>query len=82
MCVSYWPSAIAEPSVCGQYQVELSEEEKDRIGYITRRFKLSPVDNVRGHHWYIHTFTQALNEVVHVHHPSLMTITSMGKNFG
>lgn len=30
----------------GGYQVELSEEEKDRGSYITRRFKLSMVDKV------------------------------------
>ena len=46
MSVKYWPSTKEEPSVYGGYQVVLSEEEKDRGDYITRRFKLSPVDNV------------------------------------
>ena len=30
----------------GAYQLELSEDEKDKGDYITRRFKLSPVDKV------------------------------------
>ncbi len=45
MCVKYWPSSKDEPVVYGGYQVQLSEDEKDRGDYITRRFKLSPVDN-------------------------------------
>ena len=48
MCVKYWPSGVGDPGVYGGYQVELSEEEKDRGGYITRRFKVSPVDKVKG----------------------------------
>ena len=32
----------------GAYQLELSEDEKDKGDYITRRFKLSPVDKVGG----------------------------------
>lgn len=46
MCVKYWPSAVGDPSVYGGFQVELSEEEKDRGSYITRRFKLSMLDKV------------------------------------
>ena len=48
MCVKYWPSGAGDPSVYGGFQVELSEDEKDRGSYITRRFKLSPVDKVKG----------------------------------
>lgn len=48
MCVKYWPSGVSDPGVYGGYQVELSEEEKDRGSYITRRFKMSPVDKVKG----------------------------------
>ncbi len=44
--MKYWPSSKGEPDVYGGYQVQLSEDEKDRGDYITRRFKLSPVDNV------------------------------------
>lgn len=50
MCVKYWPSGVGDPSVYGAYQVELSEEEKDRGSYITRRFKLCLLDKVKGHH--------------------------------
>ena len=48
MCVKYWPSGVGDPSVFGGYQVELSEDEKDRGSYITRRFKLSSLDKVKG----------------------------------
>lgn len=48
MCVKYWPSGVGDPSVYGNYQVELSEDEKDRGGYITRRFKLSLLNKVKG----------------------------------
>ncbi len=49
--MKYWPSSKDEPVVYGGYQVQLSEDEKDRGDYITRRFKLSPVDNkVRSTH--------------------------------
>ena len=50
MCVKYWPSGVSDPGVFGGYQVELSEDEKDRGSYITRRFKLSPLDKVKGCH--------------------------------
>ncbi len=47
--MKYWPgSGVGEPSVFGKFQVELSEDEKERGSYITRRFKLSPVDKVKG----------------------------------
>ena len=46
MSVKYWPTVKDEPRVCGGYQVQLSEEEKDRGDYITRRFKIFPVDKV------------------------------------
>lgn len=48
--MKYWPSGVGDPSVYGGYQVELSEEEKDRGSYLTRRFKLSMLDKVRDHH--------------------------------
>ena len=28
--MKYWPTVKDEPCVCGGYQVQLSEEEKDR----------------------------------------------------
>ena len=46
--MKYWPSGVNDPSVFGAYQIELSEDEKDRGQYITRRFKVSPVDKVKG----------------------------------
>lgn len=46
--MKYWPSGVGDPSVFGGYQVELSEEEKDRGSYITRRFKLSLLEKVKG----------------------------------
>lgn len=45
--MKYWPSGVGDPSVYGGYQVELSEDEKDRGSYITRRFKLSMLDKVK-----------------------------------
>ncbi len=47
MSVKYWPSASGEAAVFGSYQVELSEDEKDKGDYTTRKLKLSPIDNVR-----------------------------------
>lgn len=47
MSVQYWPGVTGEAGVFGGYQLELSEDQKDKGDYITRRFKLSPVDNVR-----------------------------------
>jgi len=44
--VKYWPTVKDEPRVCGEFQVQLNEEEKDRGDYITRRFKIFPVDKV------------------------------------
>ena len=46
MSVKYWPSTVGEAGVFGGFQVELSEDQKDKGEYTTRRFKLSPVDNV------------------------------------
>ncbi len=46
MSVQYWPGVTGEAGVFGGYQLELSEDQKDKGDYITRRFKLSPVDNV------------------------------------
>lgn len=46
--MKYWPSGVGDPSAYGGYQVELSEDEKDRGSYITRRFKLSPLNKVKG----------------------------------
>lgn len=46
--MKYWPSGVGDPSAYGGYQVELSEEEKDRGSYITRRFKLSSLNKVKG----------------------------------
>ena len=48
MSVKYWPGTTGEAGVFGGYQLELSEDEKNNGDYITRRFKLSPVDNVSG----------------------------------
>ncbi|XP_064386192.1 receptor-type tyrosine-protein phosphatase F-like [Halichondria panicea] len=45
MSVKYWPGTTGEAGVFGGYQLELSEDEKNKGDYITRRFKLSPVDN-------------------------------------
>jgi len=47
MCVKYWPGGKDEPKVFGGYQVQLSELEKNKGDYITRKFKLSPVGKVR-----------------------------------
>ena len=47
MCVKYWPSGVGEAEAFGEYQVELSEDEKDRGDYITRRFKISALSKVR-----------------------------------
>ena len=44
--MKYWPSEEGEAGLFGAYQVELSEAQKDRGDYITRRFKVSPVDKV------------------------------------
>lgn len=58
--MKYWPSGVGEPNVYDGYQVELSEEEKDRGSYITRKFKLSPLDKVKGgHHQELRTVTGA-----------------------
>ena len=44
MCVKYWPVEVGQPEVFGAYQVELSDDEREVGDYITRKFKLSPID--------------------------------------
>ena len=46
MCVKYWPVEVGQPEVFGAYQVELSDDEREVGDYITRKFKLSPIDKV------------------------------------
>jgi hypothetical protein len=47
MSVKYWPCEVGEASLFGSFQLELSEDEKDKGDYVTRKFKLSHVDAVR-----------------------------------
>ena len=44
--MKYWPGEVAEASLFGSFQLELSEDEKDKGDYVTRKFKLSHVDAV------------------------------------
>ena len=46
MSVKYWPGEVGEASLFGSFQLELSEDEKDKGDYVTRKFKLSHVDAV------------------------------------
>jgi hypothetical protein len=49
MSVKYWPCEVGEASLFGSFQLELSEDEKDKGDYVTRKFKLSHVDAVSGY---------------------------------
>ena len=44
--MKYWPVEVGQPEVFGAYQVELSDDEREVGDYITRKFKLSPIDKV------------------------------------
>ena len=44
--MKYWPGEVGEASLFGSFQLELSEDEKDKGDYVTRKFKLSQVDAV------------------------------------
>ena len=44
--MKYWPGEVGEASLFGSFQLELSEDEKDKGDYVTRKFKLSHVDAV------------------------------------
>ena len=46
MSVKYWPGEVGEATLFGAFQLELSEDEKDKGDYVTRKFKLSHVDAV------------------------------------
>ena len=71
MSVKYWPSEVGTPGLFGSFQVELSENEKDKGDYVTRKFKLSHVDAVsskvtRAQSGHIEMFTSNYNMYMYI----------------